>query len=230
MIDAEIWLITGTGGSRIDFTAGWLSSLPGFVDNQFRIKFDTGVSVSDANITKSLDGSGRRLSSILNDFNINAVQTADLHYVGVSHGQYQEDQIDVPARVVYIDVTSADFAKIRWEFVVKTFLSRQQTLQNLSNTVRANENFDEQIKFELDRIKFLNENNYRDGLPRPQHRVDIVLDYTKLCVPGGSYYLLEQLGITASDRYHMAYDQLLPISASPEEVTVFGQVYRFGQY
>ena len=131
MIDAEIWLITGTGGSRIDFTAGWLSSLPGFVDNQFRIKFDTGQSASDANITKLLDSSNLSLSSILKDFNINPTAQSNLKYVGVSHGQYQETQIDVPTKVIYIDVANANLAKIGWEFMVKTYLTRHQNIESI---------------------------------------------------------------------------------------------------
>ncbi len=105
--------------------------------------------------------------------------------------------------------------KIRWEFFCKSYLSEQYDWSLILNEP------------DLDIAK-LSEQEFSTF-----HQFDNVtilhntpIEYTRLFVPGGSVYLCELLGIEATERDHLVWDQSLPQADSPEELTQFGRIWR----
>jgi hypothetical protein len=220
MIDANCWLITGPGGSRIDFVAGWLGTLPGFINTRWSICPYTGLSRSDANLTKELDYRPEvTLSTALS--NINVVESA-LTYVGVCHGRHLNQQVDVPARIFSIVVDDANWKKVNWEFVIKTYFTEIPTLTLLQNPPSGISN--------EEKLLIVNQRLSAPTNHHPTINNSIPLEYKELFKPGGSRYLCNILGLEVNDCYHDFYQAMLPVANSLPEYHYLGKLWRFSDY
>jgi len=216
MINAQCWLVTGSGGSRIDFVAGWLGTLPGFVNNHWSIDATTGQSIGEMRLAKQLDYEvNYSVRNCLRDLGFNLTNDADLIYVGTCHGKYLQDQIqNDTVKILYIDIDGVDYKKICWEGLAKTYLTRP--------SINAKEDVDtDQIKQLFSKVRNLN------CPPTPSA---LILDYTKLFQPGGSRYLCDCLQLTVDNRYHEYYDSQLVWADTPKEISALGQIWRYSDY
>jgi len=214
MKEIQVWIITGPGGSRIDFIAGWLGCLPNFVNNWWGIDPLTGQSVGNMRALKRLDSDPNAELSHFFPEHVTFKKDAELTYAGSCHGYHLNTQISNLdfVKVFYIDTKKADPNKLAWEFFAKTYLSRSP-LSEIPDLKRINQGV---IKNTIDtNIKFNN---------------SIVLDYTKLFVPGGSRYLCDVTNITVSDRYHAYYDTCLFWADTPMEIEAHGKTWRYVDY
>lgn len=219
MIKVQPWLVTGVGGSRIDFIAGWLSCLPGFVNNHWSIDPHTGQSVGEMRLMKSLDYDPISLKEHLE--RIGRFAMADDHtikFCGSVHGYNLERQIadDDNAVVLYIKVPDHRLSKVHWEFCVKTYLTNK-FIGNIHDLTDAA--FIERKIAEAKRSKAHE--------PHPKAHI---LDYEQLFVHSGSRYLCAEMGIEAPDRLHDFYDDMLKWADSPLEIEAYGKVWRFSDY
>ena len=55
MVPINLTIVIARPGARGDFVAGWLGSLPGYIDNQWRIDITTGRSFGLMNCFKEID-------------------------------------------------------------------------------------------------------------------------------------------------------------------------------
>jgi hypothetical protein len=225
MIDARCCLVTGHGGARMDFIAGWLGCLPGFIDNNWSINPITGASKGDQQQIKNLDTDKHiNLSNCLNDnLNINLSANSSICYAGSLHGWHLAQQIQDynGVQILYIDISKADRDKISWEFFVKTYLCKKDRF-TLYNTADKNPNLD---------LHVTNINKQASiTLPRVDVEKTMFLDYTQLFVEDGSRYLTEILGIVVDDVLHDFYNSNLNYANSPNEINCQGRVWRRSDY
>lgn len=220
MTQVQPWLVTGIGGSRIDFVAGWLGCLPGFINNNWSIDPNTGQSIGEMRLFKILDQEPLTLAEHLKNIgNLEISDAPTLKICGSLHGFKIQTQINDTDNVViiYIRVSEKSYTKIGWEYCVKTLLTRQHIGQigRTSSVAEVEQSLDYYKNFKL-RLK-----------PHPKA---IILDYDKLFVQGGSRYLADTLGLVAADRLHDYYDAMLEWADSPLEVEALGKVWRYSDY
>jgi len=217
MINTKCWIVTGTGGSRIDFVAGWLGTLPGFVNNNWGVDPTTGQSTGEMRMFKQLDyAPDYAVRTCLRDFgDFELTHDADLTYVGACHGRYLNLQIqNDPIKILYINIAGADLNKIAWEFLVKTYLSTP-TIRQQSFSIDA---IEEKIK------------NFKLSSGYKPHATSTVLDYSKLFQPGGSRYLCNCLQLVVDNRYHEFYSNQLTWADTPREISALGRTWRYSDY
>jgi hypothetical protein len=219
MINIDCYLVSGPGGSRIDFVAGWLGTLPGFINNHWGIDPTTGQSTGEMRLVKELDNDpSLKLHKHITDVFQNRCQLSSdpiLTYAGSCHGWHLDKQIDIDdnVKVIYIDINNADLNKIKWEFFVKTYLSRPQ-INNLDtlDSILKEPIFDQREKY------------------YPLFKNSIVLDYNLLFCIDGSRYLCDLIGLDVVDQYHEFYNFNLLWADAPREISARGSLWKFKDY
>jgi hypothetical protein len=224
-IKVKSLLVIGPGGARMDFVAGWLGKLPGFIDVNWTIDPITGHSTSEAGLTKILDSDpALTLTEVLKNDRYELDKNAEYTLVGTCHGYHlrtQLNSIDPESyRVLAIHCPKEFFDQIAWEFFIKTYLTEFKRQFAILNDRKFNQSPEivlaEEKPFDKKGKTFFNKDHY------PLNHTK--LDYSMLFVPGGSYYLIDQLGIGPIDpRYHTFWDSMLDISTSPKKIYQFGR-------
>jgi hypothetical protein len=218
MIQVQPWLVTGVGGSRIDFVSGWLSCLPGFINNHWSIDPFTGQSVGEMRLMKRLDYNPISLADHISSIgNFKVSPNPDIRMCGSLHGYNLSKQVNPSdnAVIVYINVPRKFYNKLSWEFCVKTYLTKP-FIGNIQNQPDV-----EFIKQQLMNMKI--------EFVKPHPSAHIV-EYEQLFVSGGSRYLCDELKLSVPDRLHQFYDSMLQWADSPLEVTALGQTWKFQDY
>ena len=221
MIDAKVWLVTGPGGSRIDFIAGWLGSLPNFISTRWSIHPSTGASSGEMHDTKQLDDDmGVSIAHYLSEYRINLTSDSQYTYAGSCHGYALDsliDEVDDSVKVFYINPEPEYYEKVRWEFFVKTWLTPIITRDETPTPAHA------ELMDRASRMSIL-------PVSVPYTRPRIILSYGKLFSVGGSKYLCEVAGIDVEEKYHRYYDAMLSVADSPDEITVNGSLWKRSDY
>lgn len=206
-------LVTGAGGTRIDFIAGWLGTLPGFINNKWSINPVTGASFSDSCLTKQIDYEPNTTVEkyMKEQFEVEIDPTASHTFCGSLHGFGLHARLENSSavKIIHIAFDDSSWHKINWDFFVKTYLTTP-SLRHYSNSPN-------EIKFTP---------MYRIA----RHPDSIVVDYEKLFVPGGSRYLCDKLEITVPDKHHEFYNDMLKWADSPLEIEAHGKVWKFSDY
>lgn len=229
-IKVKSLLVIGPGGARMDFVAGWLGKLPNFIDVNWSINPVTGHSTSVANITKVLDSDPRlSLPDILKNNKYELDKDAKYTLVGTCHGVHLRTQLESidPAsyQVLVIDPSDDLFDKIQWEFFIKTYLTEFKTHWAILT--------DQQFCVERDKVLANNPFNEKNKtFNRDYYPLNhIKCDYSILFVPGGSRYLIDQLGLGEIDiRHHKFWDSMLDISTSPKKIYRFDRWWIYNGY
>jgi hypothetical protein len=218
MIEIQPWLITGPGGSRIDFIAGWLGYLPNFCNNNWSVDPITGQSFGNMRSFKNFDNYNSSLQSYLSTLGDYQISNTSLKWSGSLHGFNLKDEItDENVVIAHIHVPQQFHKKVNWEFFVKTYCSKPMVFgQDHSLT----------IGFQFDTMKKM---KYEQLNIEPHPRA-IILDYESLFYDGGSKYLCSKLNIEASDRLHEYYNDMLKWADSPLEVEAYGKTWKFSDF
>jgi hypothetical protein len=225
----------------MDFVAGWLGTLPGFVDSRWSIDIGTGLSLGDTYVTKALDNPNSDINRIMYHPGMCLDKDADLIWTGSCHGFMlsrlkslnELGQVDI----VYIDLTGADIDSIYWEFLAKTFLTKRRHIsdclnQNFWVIDRNIINKEKQLISDQDRIeKFIQLSKRKNQITQQINNIKLDgikhtnLLYTDLFQPTGSYYLLDQLRLVASERHHELWQSALKLSTTPDQVEAWGKLW-----
>ena len=239
----KVILVAGAGGARMDFVAGWLSTLPLFLDTTWRIDPQTGLSHGSMMFTKMLDyGKIVNFSDFFKEFFI-INPAADLYYAGTLHG-YKPENIQNAiesgqAELVSIDTSSVSTDHLAWEFVVKTYfpqfrtrgaIETNMTWQQIDRSIKKSEitNQDRIALVEQQLQSLKNQPLARPGDIQLPHKT---VAYNLLFQPGGSKYLCKTLNLPAIDsRYHAAWDCYLPLTVSPTSLVVWGRTWNKADY
>jgi len=224
----------------MDFVAGWLGTLPGFVDSRWSMDIGTGLSVGDTHFTKSLDNPDSDIGRIMYHQDMCLDKDADLIWTGSCHGNMlsrlklfnELGQVDI----VYIDLTGANIDQIYWEFLAKTYLTKRRHIVDYLNQnlwiIDRDIDKEKQLISDQDRIeKFIQLSKGKNQIT--QQIKNIKLDgirytnllYTDLFQPTGSHYLLDQLGLVASERHHELWQSALKLSTTPDQVEAWGKIW-----
>jgi len=239
MIDvSKIILIAGPGGSRMDFTAGWLGKLPSFIDSNWNIDVSTGRSYGFMSFTKSLDYSNN-LENILRDTNIQINSNSPLMCAGSLHGTNTETFCNFvkqhSVEVVLIDVEDAPSGTIAWEFFVKTYLTPDNSHRGYNARTRwqIDNYINKSLITDNDRAEYFQrmlENASEPTNHNLQGLAHTAVSYNKIFQPGGSVFVAKALNLDVNQRYHDYWDAMLPFAESPDSVFAFGRQWKKQDY
>lgn len=223
-------IVAGTGGARADFVAGWLGTLPGFVNSRWIIDPETGVSYGYMGDLRAID-QNQKLESVLSSQGLVADPEAEFTWAVSCHGDTLASKdfqslIDSGAvRFAWIDCSRANPNTIAWEFYVKTYLSHRRAMDSVKGWaeqwVIGNNLSDREKTQRLQKMLKNHQVCYNKiNLPCVQ------IDYVETFCAGGSRYLCQCLGLSASDKHHQYWDSVLPFSQSPSNVRAWGVEWR----
>jgi hypothetical protein len=230
-VDIQVILSTGIGGSRHGFVAGWLGTLPNFIDNHWSIDLLTGHTNGYMSVTKDIE-LGASFLEFLKNKSFTLSPTADLFLAGQVHTTNlvkYHNEIDYNCvTVTRIDTSNADPVQIQWDFLVKTFLRKNRGKGNYdqNNVWNIDTVIDKEYITNQDRIEKFKSIIKQHSLQHNKENLGelkfINLDYDQLFQPGGSVYLCKQIGITTETLYHKYWDQMLQLTQSPDSLDVWG--------
>ena len=230
----KFYVVTGIGGARHGFVAGWLGTLPDFIDNQWYIDLETGHANGYMSVLSELD-QGMLFADFLKNKNLLFSSDAKQCLAGQCHGiNLARSVTDIKNKhvtVVDIDISNADPNLIGWEFLVKTYLRKNRSKHNCEEKILWN--IDKKINIssesitDLHRIeKFKSLAETYNTMSRKMDNIDVIsLDYTKLFCQNGSRYLCNQLELEVKDLYHKHWNCMLPFSKSPDSLSVWGHTW-----
>jgi hypothetical protein len=240
----KLTIVSGIPGARTDFVAGWLGTLPNFIDNYWYINPETGQSNGRMRLTKQFRP-GIDIDEVLSNHRYRLTQSANLTFAGAWHPWHNAkvEKLDTyinegSINLCHIDVELECTAKVYWENRVKTGLSSWTSLigqpdlplQWGVDQIMLRDGLVEKIEYltNQQRIDFFEIQLRRNGILKPitLPYPHCVVSYKELFQPGGSYHLCDKLEITAGPRYHEYWDAMLLVADSPDELTVWGRTWR----
>lgn len=242
MIGVQLVLTIGIPGSRLDFVSGWLGTLPGFVDAQWYIDPETGRSFTTANSLRPVDKvdyGTETLSRVLGFEGFELDPTSSIRLSQGCHGRTLSSKFrtqDVPAvKVVRIDTDDADRKKIFWEYLVKTYMSRQRWIQAIEDDQEYN--VDRLLNLagleinDRNRVEFIESVIEKDYYARPTPAVEglsyVTIAYDKLFTVDGSQELCKQLELDVDECYHQLWRKNLTMCDSPKTIVKFGKTWTY---
>lgn len=232
--------VLGKAGSRIDFVSGWLGSLPGFVDGQWRIDLASGRSYTYGSIIRefdSIDLGEKTLTTLLADHNIAIDAQAPSRFAVSLHGRnFDKKTTDTDRKnstILKINTVHADQNKIFWEFLVKTYLSFDTRSHawstgehyNIDRLVTTHSNDNLRQKAVLNVIAQRHKYGEIDIGQIPH----IEIDYRDILDHNGSYILAEKLNLDLDQKYHTLWKNNLEFAKAPDRVYCFSRWWEFNQ-
>lgn len=249
MIPIKLKLISGVGGARIDFVAGWLGTLPGWINNQWQIDPITGQSNGFMRMTKPLDHGNNDISTLLKDLNLELSPHAKFYWAGACHGFY--NKIDISnllnsgsVELWRIQVRDVDINEIIWNHIVKTFMShdtRISRLQDQTPYLIDRRIKDAQPSVVIDdqlRIEFMHDliNQIKQGFLSMVNNLEQstvpakIIEYREIASVDGSYYLQQMFDLNVPEACHKMWANMIPLSFSPDSIQTWGHCWRRADY
>jgi len=226
--------ILGTIGARADFVAGWLGTLPNFIDNHWRIDPETGKSFSYSTRLKRLDFNNITLPILLADYNYQLDQHAITYFAGSHHQHHLYQKLSETEKsavtTLSIDITDQDPNFIHWEFLVKTFMLKQrsdQTPPGIEYGVDVNLTNSNIPISDQSRCDYINNFLATRKTDMLFKKSSNYINYSEIFVPGGSRIVADKLNIETSERHHRLWDQMIPLADAPKSITRFGRTWTF---
>ena len=236
MTNVRLQLIIGQGGTRLDYVSGWLSTLPGYIDNEWNFDSVTGQSKGYQQLVKALDYD--TLDDVLSRNDLTLNKHNSIIWAGGCHGHQIDKYIqhiqDGSISVAVIDVTEEDLIKITWERIVKTWCHQHRGFGVLKGYQRKwhIDDYHERVLSNQERIEFVEKLLYANPSNDPgiiKYNYDfphVKLNYNELFKPSGSHTLCKLLGInSATNRHHLHWDSCLPLADSPTEISVWNHTF-----
>ena len=249
-IKAKITIICGVSGSRKDFVAGWLGHCDGFVDTQWRVNPTVGNSSLNNygwSIVDIFDAIDR--GDLLPDAESNRSIALTCHVPPTLQGANNLDKIDEFVKtnainIAWINLNGGDMIQYHWDKIVKAYLFRGIPTYDFmrdvnTHTLSASFNTGDQVvtdEIAVAHVKRLIRRSLdmrdlpgeqQDGQYLHYRNLDgfatTQIEYSKLFQEGGSHYLCNTLGTTASERLHNYWNALLPFINAPDTCTAFGR-------
>jgi hypothetical protein len=234
-IPIKLVIVQSQGGARGDFLAGWLGSLPDFVDSQWYIDCETGQSFTHAKFFKEYQNHFN-LDDFLAGYNFARSDRSTFQLAATTHFC---DLSNVPAanvKIISIRVSESDMVEVQWNRLVKTFLTQHRYESAMWKNIRYG--IDLQIE---DRSNIDNDARFRllenrkqslfDNIPRPIcQTADYVFDYKEIFTPMGSHLIADRLKLQCVNRHHLLWQKNLEFAAPPDIIDRFGQTYTFDDF
>lgn len=232
MAPINLITIVARPGARGDFVAGWLGSLPNFIDSQWRIDIHTGRSLGIMNCLKEIDtvDYGCNTLSRLLQFRNFSLGNSNWSFAMSCHGHNLEKKLTLVPEIRFLQILTdtADRAILNWEFIAKTYFSRERFESSLHENKIYNvdkETTGCPVEYVKQQAKFIQQ------LPDYNLTLDCVrVQYQDLFKSGGSYYLCNELGIDVASDYHRYWDMQLTLANSKLSYNEFGYHWTINNY
>jgi hypothetical protein len=240
MTKVKLVLVVGNSGSRVDFVAGWLSTLPEFIDNQWHIDMTTGQSLGNMDITKCIDKQDISIDTVFRNCSMELSPDADFYYAGSCHGRrtynYQQQVQDKLITPVTIDTRSCDQSFLSWEFIVKTYLTKRRSSWTIGNKDiwLIDQSINQSIITDQDRIvrlkELIKQRQQHNLLNLKNTNMESVVEYSQLFQAGGSRYLCNVINLDVDTPYHQYWNSMLPFAESPKSINRWGYDWNYHDY
>jgi hypothetical protein len=223
--------IQGKGGLRMDFVAGWLGMLPGFVESHWYID----------PVTRQSRGSTANVVDLRQEFDLIEILRHDYRYALSSLGDYcfatklhginacYRPLVDNGCISIYnIEADqNVDLSQVKWEYNIKTYGKYEYGSWHIDSLIELDNVSDSDRIAKLDLL-------LNNPVHVPQKGITQTvypnMYYSSLFVPGGSEYLCNTVGIDVSRDFHKFWDSMLPLAETPAEVTLWGKRWRKHDY
>jgi hypothetical protein len=237
MISSKFIIVVARPGARGDFVAGWLGSLPGFVDTQWRVDPYTGRSVGLMNCFRQIDDQSFNgtVHNVLSWRNYKISPNASTTFAFSCHGWYIKKIFSNKnvngIKLLYI--TGGDDSLIKWEFFAKTWLTQSRSEhshevgQFYSVDSIINSTSDNDRKTEI--LKYFNDMHHSTPMINLGNLDHIEIDYNTIVDNNGSYTLASKLGLEVPDCYHTLWKSNLALSHSQTVYYKFDHEWRRDQ-
>lgn len=231
-------IVQSEAGAKGDFLAGWLGTLPMFLENHWTIDCETGQSFTHAKFFKDYQ-TNQNLDDFLSDRNFFLSDNPTFQVAASTH------YIRFPTftthhlkhiKIISIRVSNDDLLEVQWNKFVKNCLTRHRYEWAVWSDV--NFGVDE---FFTDRSQ-LNDNDRRSWIDNnmhqyfPEHPIPVcsianwVFDYKDVFAPSGSKLIAEALNLQCSERHHDVWRKNLDFSNAPMSIKRFGREYTFEEF
>lgn len=211
MLAVKSVLIIGHGGCRMDFVAGWLGKLNGFVDTGWWMNPTTGESLGERT-TKMIDSNNNSVVQELQKFGYKLTDNAALTVASGCHGFTLNDKLQGcnpnNLRIIRITFTDEFISRICWDFIVKTFLGSPQTTNSVQTRIQ-------------NLLWFM---NFRPLIDVEYPTIDV--DYEQLLSMDGAFHIAEKLGLEPTGVHYKLWQDALLIASSPDEIELHGHLWR----
>lgn len=230
MTPIKLVIVKFAAGTRGDFVAGWLGKLPKFVESYWSFNPISGQSVSMNQHKLYLD-SNTGLTTFLKDMRFVLDPAAEYSYAtGVKYiSPYFETIVNHPAiQILKISVNDADVGQLNWECIIKV-----NTRYNFGEGWYIDRVINKSEISDSDRVDALHKilsTTMSDTEPTRLRNYLTGIEYNDLFQPGGSYHVTNALGINVDAKYHDYWDYMLPLAQTPDEVSIWGHVFRKKDY
>lgn len=234
MIPIKLKLIAGPIGARMDFVAGWLGTLPNYINNQWHIDPITGQSNGFMRETKYLDHGQHNLSQLLTDRGFELRADAEYTWAGACHGFALDSNVILPLvesgllEIVQITCGPQHTNEIFWNFLVKTFMAPDLHAGNLlhGKPWLIDQRIAEPATDAL-RIAKLQElaSKHKWIYSVKDHIPTTKIDYDAIASDQGSAELGKLLNISVPHSCHLLWKNMLPLSFAPESIPVWGHTW-----
>ena len=232
MVPINLTTVIARPGARGDFVAGWLGTLPNFIDSQWRIDLPTGRSLGLMNCLKEIDtvDYGKDTLDRLLKFRNFSLGPSNWNFAMSCHGNKFEEKIVLTPQVQLVQILtdSADRALLNWEFIAKTYFSQER----FESSVQENKIYNVDKVDTKSPVEFIKQQaRFIQQLPDYRLQLDCIqVQYQDLFVPGGSWHLCNKLGINVLPEYHRYWDIQLGLANSKLSYTAFGHNWTIDNY
>lgn len=234
-IPIKLFIVAAPGGGRADFVAGWLGTLPKFINNMWSIDPLTGVSIGEMGKLRGIDCPNAQLSTVLNDLQLELSAITNWTWAGSCHGNFLDHNQILPfiesglVKILIIDTSTVDIDWLNWQFFAKTYLGQRRNFSLVSrneswiidNRIVAKTITDDDRIFEARKMLGNFKNQTRETIKTSLPAT--VINYSKLFCNNGSKHLAEALNLDAVPDYcHSIWNTLLPYADTPDTVEAWG--------
>lgn len=243
ILPVKLSVIHSRGGARGDFLAGWLGTLPQFIQNYWSVDCETGQSISSANFLKHFKPKlvEADFEKFLEGYNLNLDHSSELRVSATTHrpdiGCFFPPAKRNCVQLIAIQISESDYAEIEWNFFVKTFLTKHRQHQDFTEKIKygVDRYFDARSKIDdedrLEKIDALYSGwSKRSFFQNICIDPDVVFVYSEIFKPGGSRRLSAVLDFQCNDAHHTRWDTMITVAGSPKIIERFGRVFRFDDF
>jgi len=230
-------IVQSQSGAKGDFLAGWLGTLPMFLENHWTLDCETGISFTHAKFFKDYHSS-QNLDDFLAERNFFLSDNPIFQVAGTTH------HITFPTftthhlkhtKIISIQVSDDDLLEVQWNHFVKNCLTHHRYEWAVWNNTRIGvDHFINKPQLtDHERRSWIHNNmhQYFPEHPKPVCSIaNWVFNYKDVFTPSGSKLIAAALNLQCSEQHHDLWRKNLDFSNAPMTIKRFGQEYTFEEF